>query len=152
MWISPARSAHRRRRSISLSRPRSGGGEEFFSAHSRASGNPEASTNNEVPAFAGTSGLRIACSMPVAGGGADRAEDRGSVFLEHAANRLLRADLAHFALALDDRGGHQRLDVKLAQGRRDFFHLGGAALAMARHAFEIVGNDLRPIEAGIIVL
>ena len=65
---------------------------------------------------------------------------------------MLRADLAHFALALDDRGGHQRLDAELAQRRRNFFHFGGAAFAVARHAFKIVGNDLRPIEAGIVIL
>ena len=72
--------------------------------------------------------------------------------MARAADRLLVADLSHLALAFDRGHGHQRLDAKFAQRIGDFFHFGGAALAMARHALKVVGNDLRPIEPRVIVL
>src|SRR5262245_48274766 len=51
-----------------------------------------------------------------------------------------------------DRGvGHERLHPKFAQGVGHFLHFGGAALAMDRHALQIVGHDLGPIEPGIII-
>ncbi|HZR61655.1 MAG TPA: hypothetical protein VFA80_11975 [Xanthobacteraceae bacterium] len=65
---------------------------------------------------------------------------------------MLLADLAHVALALDRRHGHDRLDAELAQGIGAFFHFSGAALAVARHALQVVGHHLRPIQAGIVVL
>ena len=53
--------------------------------------------------------------MTVARRGADRPEYGGAVFVENAANRLLLADFAHFALALDRGVCRQRLDPELAR-------------------------------------
>jgi hypothetical protein len=64
----------------------------------------------------------------------------------------LLADLAHFPLPAHRRQSHQRRDAELAQRVGNLFHFGRAALAVARHALEIVGHELRPIEAAIVVL
>ena len=68
--------------------------------------------------------------MTIARRGADGPEHGGAVFVENAADALLLADFAHFALALDRGVCHQRLDPELAQGFGHFLHFGGAPLAV----------------------
>ena len=64
--------------------------------------------------------------MTIARRGADRAEHRGAVLVEHAADVLLLPDFSHFALAFDRGVCHQRLDPELAQSFGYFLHFGGA--------------------------
>src|SRR5437588_9929495 len=89
--------------------------------------------------------------MTVARCGTDRAEQRATVLVENIADRWLLTDLGHLALTLDGRIRHQRLDAKLPQRFGHFLHFGGTALAMDGHAFQIVRDDLCPIEAGVII-
>ena len=69
-----------------------------------------------------------------------------------ARNVFLLAEFAHLALARDGRLRHQRRDAEFGQRDGDLLHFLGAADAVARHAFEVVVDDLRPIERRIIVL
>ena len=75
--------------------------------------------------------------MTIARRGADSAEHGGAVFVENAADGLLLADFAHFALALDRGVCHQRFDPEFTQGFGHFLHFSGAPLAMDRHPFQL---------------
>src|SRR5215472_14742682 len=86
---------------------------------------------------------------PLAGGecGADRPERFAAAPGDRGLHVRRLAECAHLALPLDGRAGHMGIDAELAQGVGDLLHLGGAAGAVIGHALEVVGDDLRPIEA-----
>ena len=71
-----------------------------------------------------------------------------AAFLDRVLQRRDLAPFAHFGLPLDGAGGHVGIDAQFAQGVGDFFHLVGAAGAVIGHAFEVVFDHVRPVEAG----
>src|SRR3569832_2855217 len=71
---------------------------------------------------------------------------------ERAAHGFSLADAAHLALAPDRALGHGRSDAEFTQGDAGFFHLGGATLAVAGHALDVVVCDFAEIERRVIVL
>src|SRR5215213_10006342 len=82
----------------------------------------------------------------------DRLKHRGAADLFGGPHVRALAELAHLALARHRSLRHQRRDAKLFQRRGNLLHLLGAANPVARHAFEVVVDDLVPIERGIVVV
>src|SRR5712692_11373814 len=97
------------------------------------------STESVIQSSLSVRALRAQC-------GAHRRQNGFAALLDRGLHAFRLADLAHLALARDRRGRHVRLDAELAQRIRDLFHLGGAAGAVVRHALEVVGRDLLPVE------
>src|ERR1043166_10216282 len=74
----------------------------------------------------------------------DGVEHRGFPNALRSANARLLTELTHLALTRDRRLRHQRRDAAPGPGGGELLHLVGAADAVARHAFEVVVDQLAP--------
>ena len=79
--------------------------------------------------------------------GTDRLQHGHAALVHRRFQRLAPAKLPHLALAQGCRRRHMGFDAQFAQRVGDLVHFGGAANAVIGHAFEVVFDHFRPIEA-----